>query len=180
MKLVKKYFFLFGIAGAIIALDQVTKNLVKTNLASGESWLPWSWLGNFARIVNWHNTGAAFGLFQNGNTVFTILAVVVAIVIIFYYPQVPQKEKLMRVAMAMQLGGAVGNLIDRITQGFVTDFISIGNFPVFNVADSSITIGVGVLLLGMWLEERRTKLKTKNEEDYRDSIMQDTNLENKS
>jgi len=175
MKLVKKYFPLFGIAGAIIALDQITKNLVRSNLATGESWSPWSWLENFARIVNWHNTGAAFGLFQNGNTVFTILAIVVALVIIYYYPQVPQKEKVMRIAMAMQLGGAVGNLIDRLIQGFVTDFISIGNFAVFNVADSSITIGVGVLLLGMWIEERKIKLKAKNEEELKISIEQETN-----
>jgi len=57
----------------------------------------------------------------------------------------------------MQLAGSLGNLIDRLTQGFVTDFISVGNFPVFNVADSSITVGVGVLLLGVWVEERKLK-----------------------
>jgi signal peptidase II len=57
----------------------------------------------------------------------------------------------------MQLGGAVGNLIDRVTQGYVTDFVSVGNFAVFNVADSCITVGVGVLILGVWLQERRKK-----------------------
>lgn len=171
----KKYSFLFGIAGTIIALDQITKNLVKSNLATGETWSPWSWLAKFARIVNWHNTGAAFGLFQNGSIVFAILAVIVAIVIIYYYPQVPQKEKLMRIAMAMQLGGAVGNLIDRLIQGFVTDFISIGNFPVFNVADSSITIGASVLLIGMLIEERRSKLNIRSEEEHNVGLEKESN-----
>jgi signal peptidase II len=57
----------------------------------------------------------------------------------------------------MQLGGAVGNLISRITQGVVTDFIAVGNFPVFNVADSSISIGVAILIIATWIEERRTR-----------------------
>jgi len=63
----------------------------------------------------------------------------------------------MRVAIAMQLGGAIGNLIDRLVFGPVTDFISVGRFPVFNVADSSITVGVGLLLLALWLAERRER-----------------------
>jgi signal peptidase II len=58
----------------------------------------------------------------------------------------------------MQLSGAVGNLIDRLTVGHVTDFISVGNFPVFNVADSSITIGVAILLLTVYLQERKQKI----------------------
>jgi signal peptidase II len=57
----------------------------------------------------------------------------------------------------MQLGGAVGNLIDRLTIGYVVDFVSVGQFPVFNVADSSITVGVAILLVGMWLQERQEK-----------------------
>ena len=56
--------------------------------------------------------------------------------------------------MGLQLGGAIGNLIDRISSGYVTDFISIGTFPVFNVADASISIGVAILILGMWVKER--------------------------
>jgi signal peptidase II len=157
MKLFKKYVLLFGIAGAIIAADQITKFWVKSKLSIGESWTPWTWLEPIARIVNWHNSGAAFGLFQQGGPIFAVLAVIVAIVIIYYYPKVQESEKLVQIALAMQLAGSLGNLIDRLTQGFVTDFISIGNFPVFNVADSSITVGVGFLLLGVWVEERKQK-----------------------
>ncbi|HSB02452.1 MAG TPA: signal peptidase II, partial [Anaerolineales bacterium] len=63
----------------------------------------------------------------------------------------------LRLAMSMQMGGAIGNLIDRLTVGRVTDFISIGTFPVFNIADSSISVGCVVLLLGVWWQERLAK-----------------------
>lgn len=157
MKLFKKYLFLIGISGSIIVLDQITKYLVKSNLSMGETWSPWSWLSPYARIVNWHNSGAAFGMFQQGGPIFAVMAVIVALVIIIYFPQVHESEKLVQIALAMQLAGSLGNLIDRLSQGFVTDFVSVGNFPVFNVADSSITVGVGVLMLGVWLEEHKQK-----------------------
>jgi signal peptidase II len=146
-------------ASLIVALDQWTKWLVRTNIPFGGSWLPngWDWLGPYARIVNWANTGAAFGMFQNGNTVFSILAVIVILVIFYYYPQVERSDWYLRLAMGMQMAGAAGNLVDRLTVGQVTDFISVGTFPVFNVADSSISVGVVVLLLGVWIKERAEK-----------------------
>jgi signal peptidase II len=108
--------------------------------------------------LNWKNTGAAFGMFQNGGLIFTILAFVVSGAILYYYPQIPRQDRLIRISMGFLLGGAVGNLIDRLTQGLiVTDFISIWIFPVFNLADLSITIGVVILCLGMIVQERRNK-----------------------
>ena len=65
------------------------------------------------------------------------------------------------IALGMQFGGSIGNLIDRITIGHVTDFISVGRFPVFNIADASVTVGVGIMILGVWLQERKAQ-KTKN------------------
>jgi signal peptidase II len=85
------------------------------------------------------------------------LAIVVSCVIIYYFPRVPREDWLLRLALALQLGGAVGNLVDRITEGYVTDFISVGMFPVFNIADASISIGVALLILAMWLKEREQK-----------------------
>ena len=96
-------------------------------------------------------------MFQQGNMVFTVLAFIVIGAILYYYPQISKADWPLRLALSMQLGGAVGNLIDRITIGHVTDFISIGRFPVFNIADSSISIGCAVLLLGVWWQERATK-----------------------
>ncbi len=68
----------------------------------------------------------------------------------------------MRVALSMQFAGAIGNLVDRIFRGPVTDFISVGDFPVFNIADSSITVGVGLLLLTFWLSERKESSTEEN------------------
>lgn len=151
----RDYTFLLAIAGAIIAFDQWTKYLVRTNLPLTETWSPWPWLMPYARIVHWQNTGAAFGMFQNFGNVFLVLAIVVSIAILYYFPQVPRKEWILRLALSMQLGGAAGNMIDRITNnGQVTDFVSLGNFAIFNVADASISVGVVVLLVGMWLRER--------------------------
>ncbi len=157
----REYLNLFGVAGIVIGLDQWTKWLVRTNIDFGTQWLPesLSWLMPYARFVNWHNSGAAFGMFQNGNLVFTILAFIVIGAIIYYYPHVEMEDWTLKLAMGLQLGGAAGNLIDRLMAGKVTDFISIGVFPVFNIADSSITIGVIVLLLGVWLKERNDKMR---------------------
>lgn len=154
--LLRKYSGILLIAFVIILLDQWTKGWVRENIPTGESWLPdsWQWLSPYARIVNWYNTGAAFGMFKDGSMVFTVLAFIVIVAILFYYPKVEHDDWSLRLALSMQLGGAMGNLIDRLTIGHVTDFISVGNFPVFNVADASISVGAAVLFLGVWLRER--------------------------
>jgi len=156
---VKDYLILFGVAGIVIALDQWTKSLVRVNIEFGGQWLPdvLTWLYPYARIVHWHNSGAAFGMFQDGNLIFTTLAFIVIGAIIYYYPQVEADDWTLKMAMGLQLAGASGNLIDRLMMGKVTDFISIWTFPVFNVADASISIGVVILLLGVWIKERQEK-----------------------
>ena len=148
---------MFVIAGLIVVLDQWTKWLVRVNLPAGATWLPESleWLSPYARIVHWFNTGAAFGMFQGGSLVFTVLAFVVIGAIIYYFPHVDKGDWPLRIAMSMQLGGALGNLTDRLTnEGRVTDFLSVGRFPVFNIADASISVGTVILLLGVYLQER--------------------------
>ncbi|MEN8241452.1 MAG: signal peptidase II [Chloroflexota bacterium] len=156
-----------GGAALIVTLDQWTKSLVRDNIPFTQSWLPDSmeWLSPYARIVHWKNTGAAFGLFQDSNTFFIILAIVAAIFIIFYYPQVAREEWPLRAAMVLQLGGALGNLADRILIGSVTDFISVGSFPVFNIADSSISIGVAVLLIAVLIQEVKERRAKKDHEE---------------
>jgi signal peptidase II len=159
-KYVSMYMKLLGIAGIVVALDQWTKWLVRENIPFASQWLPegLEWLMPYARLVYWHNTGAAFGMFQDGALVFTVLAFVVIGAILFYYPQIESEGWMFQLALSLQLAGATGNLIDRLLHdGKVTDFISIGTFPVFNVADSAITIGTAVLILGVWLSERAEK-----------------------
>ena len=156
-KILKTYWLLIVVVGLVIALDQITKSAIRTNIPLGGSWMPVKWLAQFFRFVNWENTGAAFGLFKRGGLVFGILAAIVSIVIVMYFPQIPDNESVMRIAIAMQMGGALGNLTDRIFFGPVTDFIAVGNFPVFNIADSCITVGVGILILALWISEKREK-----------------------
>lgn len=163
-KLFKKYSGVLLIAIVIVVLDQWTKGLVRANIPQGSSWLPdsWLWMSPYARIVHWYNTGAAFGMFKDASTVFTVLAFIVIAAILFYYPQVEKEDWSLRLALSMQLGGATGNLIDRLTIGHVTDFISVGNFPVFNIADASISVGAAVLFLGVWLKERAERRERAN------------------
>ncbi len=152
------YFLLFGITIIIIILDQWTKSLVRTHIAVNYGvWSPWPWLTPYARIINITNTGAAFGIFQGFGNIFTLLAIVVVLAITYYFPKVPREDWPLRVARGLQLGGALGNLIDRLYQGHVTDFVSLGRFAVFNVADASISTGVAVLLIGVWFKERQEK-----------------------
>jgi signal peptidase II len=160
---IRRYLFLFGIAILIIVVDQWTKGLIRANIAPGAIWSPWEWLTPYARLVHWYNTGVAFGMFQNMNTVFAILAFIIAGAIIYYFPHVPEQDWLMRLALSMQLGGALGNLVDRLTIGHVTDFISVGTFAVFNVADASISVGVAVLILAVWLQEARERKQKLNQ-----------------
>lgn len=158
MKTKLRYFFyVLVVPGIIVAVDQYTKWLVRQNLALGESWMPIDWLAPYARILHWYNTGVAFGLFQGGGIIFILLPIVIVIGILIYFPKISDDDWFMRLALSLQLGGALGNLVDRITVGHVTDFISVGRFPIFNVADSAITVGVIVLMLGVWIQEKRER-----------------------
>ena len=163
-KHLKEYFFLLPVSVTIIALDQITKFLVRANLAQGEVWSPWPWLLPYARIVHWYNTGVAFGMLQGQNWLFAILAVIIASAIFYLYPRLSKEDWLFRLALALQFGGAVGNLIDRIQVGHVTDFISVGNFAVFNIADASITIGVLMMIVGIWWKDRQEDQSAQEDE----------------
>ena len=158
-KIIKNYLVIILISGVIIFLDQWTKSMVRNNLEMGAVWSPWPWLTPYARIVHWYNTGVAFGMFQNQGLLFKILNSVIAVFILVMFPRLSEDDWFLKVALSMQFGGAVGNLIDRFTIGHVTDFISIGNFAVFNVSDASVTVGVGIMILGLWIQEKREKKK---------------------
>lgn len=153
----QSYVYLFLVAGTVIAVDQWTKWLVRSHLPVGADWSPWPWLTPYARILHVYNTGVSFGMFQNLGPLFTVLIACVAAAIIYYFPRVPASDWTLRLALGLLLGGALGNLIDRVTLGHVTDFIYVGNFAVFNIADACINVGVAVFLLGLWLQDRNKK-----------------------
>ena len=156
----RAYAFLASISALVVALDQWTKYLVRTQLEVGQVWSPAEWLMSYARIIHWNNTGAAFGMLPTAGLIFSIVALAVSVAIVYYFPRVPETQTAVRVALALQLGGAVGNLIDRVLVGTVTDFISVATFPVFNVADASITVGVALLLAAMWAQDRQRRRPT--------------------
>ncbi len=150
---------LFVIAAVVIIADQITKDLIRTNLAPLESFAPVPALGGFFTLINTHNTGAAFGMFKQAGGIFTVIAIIVVGAIVYYYPRIPEGQIGIRVALGLQLGGAIGNLIDRLLFGTVTDFIFFHWYdtlhaPIFNLADLAITCGVVVLALLMWRDGR--------------------------
>jgi signal peptidase II len=171
-KVLKSYLILIPTAGVLIALDQWTKSIVRQNLNLGEMWMPLEWLSPYARIVHWYNTGVAFGMFQDKNFLFSILALAISVLLIIFYPKLTEEDWFLRIALGMQLGGSLGNLIDRLRIGHVTDFISVGNFPVFNIADASISVGVVVMILGLFFEDRKEKQKKKELEKLNDTLKQ--------
>jgi len=132
---------LIGVLGATLALDQLTKWLVTSNMAPGQS-IP---AQGIARITYVHNTGGVFGLFQGYGMILTIIAFAAVGLMIWLYRSSPMPALIMRAALGLQMGGAIGNLIDRLRVGSVIDFIDLGPWPVFNVADSSIVVGITVL-----------------------------------
>jgi signal peptidase II len=151
------YVPLFLTAGAIVILDQASKYLIRANLAMGEVYRPDLWISQFVRFVHLHNRGAAIGTSPGMGIFSMVVAILVSAVIIYLYPRIPPQERLVRLAMALLLGGALGNLIDRLHQGYVTDFISLLNIPVLNLADLSISVGVVVLFIGLWQQEQKKK-----------------------
>ena len=134
-------FFLTGLL--IVTADQLSKLWIRSNLLVGQS-LPEA---GFFRLTHVHNTGAAFGLFQDQSFLLTIVALVgIAVLLVyalFIYRRFPfLDDRLGKSALGLVLGGTVGNLIDRLRFGYVTDFIGVGIWPAFNIADSAIVVGV--------------------------------------
>jgi len=133
----------FSTAAAALALDQVSKHVVRATLEQGDSF-PESWPVRFVHVAN---TGAAFGILQEQNAFLVVTTVIGVAAILLYYWYPPFEHAIMTVAVGMILGGAIGNLSDRLRLGEVTDFIDFPHYPAFNVADSSIVVGVAVLII---------------------------------
>ncbi len=132
---------LLQMAALVLALDQLTKFVVRQTLEWHYSW-PYQ---GFFRFTHVQNTGSAFGLFQGHNLPLLFVSLVGVVVLAYIYRSQEQPSLLMRISIALMLGGAVGNLLDRIIQGHVTDFIDIGRWPVFNLADSAIVVGLCIM-----------------------------------
>lgn len=142
------------VAGIVLALDQVTKHTIATGIAAGQEkkFLPG------VNLVHVRNTGVAFSIFSSGGTLVLVFTLVALALLLVYFALHPERPWLW-IPTGMLVGGAVGNLIDRIANGAVTDFIKLPHWPAFNVADMSITFGVLVLL---WVLEGPRQRRTNN------------------
>ena len=155
------YYYLLALV--IIALDQITKAIIVNKMELGESIQV---IENFLYITSHRNPGAAWGILAGKMWFFYIVTVVVIVALVVYIQKMAKTHMLVGVALALMLGGAIGNFIDRILHQEVVDFIDTYifgyNFPIFNVADSALTVGVALLIIYMLFEEKFLK-ERKNE-----------------
>ena len=135
----------YGIIILILILDQITKWLISSNMNLGQAWPE----DGIFRIVYVLNTGSAFGMFQGFTGLLTIVSFVGIILIGYLFFRSEDQSGFYKLGLAMILSGALGNLIDRIVNGAVVDFLSVGWWPVFNLADSSISVGMVIFIFSI-------------------------------
>jgi signal peptidase II len=156
--------FYYLIAIFIILIDQVTKWLIVTKMHLGES-IPV--INDILYITSHRNRGAAWGILQGQMWLFYVITVIVIVAIVYYIQKEAKDKWLLGVSLAFMLGGAIGNFIDRLFRKEVVDFIHTYifnyNFPVFNIADSALVIGVVLLMIQMLRDEKEAKEKTYGE-----------------
>ena len=143
----KKYQFAFSIAIIAAVLDQLIKFVVKNNVGINDS-IPI--VKNYLHITYITNTGSAFGLFRDSNLLFIFVSIAIMIFIVYYLKNAKSENKIEHVFFGLLFGGIIGNLIDRLIYGHVIDFIDFRIWPVFNLADSFITISVIGLVSYSW------------------------------
>ena len=136
-----KDFVLIQLAALIFVIDQFSKFLVQDQLSLRESFPA----DGFFRFTHTFNTGSAFGIFQDQNTPLILVSFLGIVILIMIYRSQRMPTGLLRLSLGLQIGGALGNLVDRLRLGHVTDFVDVGTWPVFNVADASIITGLVIL-----------------------------------
>jgi len=145
--------FVAVLAACVVVLDQLSKALVIGLLPAGQGW-PDKPVFGLLSLVHVQNTGVAFGLFQGNSDVLIVLSAIVVTVLVAYQHRLAGRALVIRMAIGLQIGGAIGNVVDRVRLGHVTDFFKVGIWPVFNVADSCIVVGVLLLAFELWRDER--------------------------
>ncbi len=146
-----KYFLSGSIALVVVITDQITKSIIKANIPLYKS-IPV--VDEFFNITHVKNTGGAFGILSDMNSLFFIIASSIALlIVIIYLIRLPENNLWLITSLSLISGGAIGNMIDRVRFGEVIDFIDLFydrfHWPAFNIADSSITVGVFILLINL-------------------------------
>jgi signal peptidase II len=147
---IKKHLLFLSIAIIIFIIDQLTKQAVRTNL---ELYQSKTVIQSILSLTYSRNTGAAFGILKDQTWVFVWLSFLVLGVILYFYDDIVKKNEL-SIPIALILGGVLGNLIDRIFFGYVIDFIDFHFWPIFNIADTTLTIGCVLLAITFWKIEK--------------------------
>ena len=136
-----------GIGILVFIIDQLVKHLVVSTMHLGQS-LPV--IKGIFHITYVLNPGAAFGMLEHQRWFFIVVALAAVLLGVFFYRKLQQESILMRSGAGLLLGGAVGNLADRIQSGLVVDFLDFRVWPVFNIADIAICAGAGILIYDIW------------------------------
>lgn len=131
----------------VVVADQLSKAWVLNHLGPGGDRTVVNIVPGLLRLFYVENSGAAFGMFHGSGSVLTLVAVIVVLVLAIAFRHLVGRSWLLSIALGLQFGGAVGNIIDRFRHGFVVDFINVPHFWTFNVADSAITVGVIILAI---------------------------------
>ena len=158
----------YALAVVVVLLDQYTKHLASTALAYGRPVEIFPWFN----LTLHHNTGAAFSFLSDAGGwqryFFSGVAIVISTVLVVWLYRMPREQRMLALSLSLILGGAIGNLWDRLAQGYVVDFISVHYagyyFPAFNLADSAITVGAGLMLLDSFLAARRDRAVNRTSE----------------
>jgi len=134
------------IAISVFVLDRISKFWISQNFALNEST---QIIKNIFHLTLVHNTGAAFGIFRSQTIFFVVISLLAVVAIVIYIRRSTKPSYFRDIALALILGGAFGNLVDRLFFGYVIDFLDFRVWPVFNVADSAITIGTFLLIFSL-------------------------------
>lgn len=148
------------VAAIVIGLDQWTKSWVRATIPKFTYIVPIDQLGEYFVFEHVDNYGAAFGILQNQGNLFIVIAAIVTLAILYYAGTLAPNQRFLRFLLGLQLGGALGNVVDRLYQGYVTDFVRMGipgvyYWPNFNIADSAIVCGVIGLAIYIFAEDIR-------------------------
>ena len=152
---VRSYLFFAVVAAIVVAIDRLTKIYVDRRFGVGYG--PRQVVDHLLFLTVTRNSGAAFGIFQNFTLGFLAVSAVIMAAILIYYWFLPERDWTARLGLALVFGGAISNAYDRAVKGSVIDFIQVPHWPVFNVADSAVTVGVIVLLVGTLWANRQTR-----------------------
>ncbi len=160
------FLLILSVAAIVFAADQLTKSWVRNSLTLGVPWDPVPWLTPILSFTHVTNRGAAFGMLPQLASVFPLITVAVCALMFYLYLPLTKGRPLATLSLGLQLGGTLGNLADRLMrQGWVTDFLDLNfwplqDWPVFNIADSSVVVSVCVLAVVLLLEKEPAQIQS--------------------